>query len=183
MPGAGQPAVDHLAHGVVPGGDVLADLLAHVACQFRPVTRGTTIAVLVVEEVVVGHGTGMDFGRCRQRGIPGQRCRRGISLAAALVRLCPCAVDGGEHLLALCLPVAQAPGQQRARQHDAPLAGIAAHADVDELRVEHHLAKALLYRLHGRLGVAWPVEADGLHVDHRVARCRQRLLQVTDAAG
>ncbi|MCY1555064.1 hypothetical protein D9M68_916930 [compost metagenome] len=93
MTGAGQPAIYHLAYGVVPGGDVLADLPADVARQFSPITRHTAIAVPVIEEVVIGHGPGMGLGRRRQRGVPGQRRRGGKGLLAALAWLRAGAVD------------------------------------------------------------------------------------------
>ncbi len=81
------------------------------------------------------------------------------------------------------MPVAQSPRQQRPGQHDAPGTVFPADADIDELRVEHNLAETLLHRLHRRLRITRPGQADRLHIDHRVRGSRQCLLQVTDTTG
>ncbi|MNP28050.1 hypothetical protein D3C76_1209970 [compost metagenome] len=118
-----------------------------------------------------------------QRGVPRQRLGRAERLAAALARLGAGGVDLLQQLLPFRLPVALARAQQRPRQDDAPVAVGAADADVDELRIEHHLAEALAQRGHGRLRVARPGQADRLHIEHRIAGGVQRLLQVHPAAG
>lgn len=83
--------------------------------------------------------------------------------------------------MALGLPVAQAAAEQRPGQYDTPVATLLADADIDELRVEHHLAEAFFDGMHGRARIAWPRQADGLHVDHRVGGAGHGLLQVTGA--
>jgi hypothetical protein len=82
-----------------------------------------------------------------------------------------------------CPSACHAPGQERPRQHDAPVALRAADADIDELRVQQYLAVALLQRLHGSLRVARPGQADRLCVDQRVGREAQRLPQIPDDPG
>ncbi|MNC35727.1 hypothetical protein D3C75_842210 [compost metagenome] len=183
MAGAGQPAFDHLVCGVLAGGDVFADLLEVVAGQFRAVARGAAIAVLVIEVVVVGHGAGVAFGGGGQRGVPGQRWRGGEGLRAALAWPGACGVEFGEQLLAFGLRVAQACAQQRPCDDDAPFTVLAADADIDELRVEDDLAKALLNRLHRRGGIARPGQADGLHILHGITGSDHGLLQITDVRG
>ncbi|MNG17978.1 hypothetical protein D3C84_1020030 [compost metagenome] len=81
------------------------------------------------------------------------------------------------------LPIAQACAQQWPGQDDAPLAVLAADADVDELRVEHDLAKTFLDRFHGRGRISRPVQADRLHVLHRITGAGHGLLQIADAVG
>ena len=183
MTGAGHPAIDHLAHGILPGRDVLADLLAAVAGQLRPVTRRAAIAVLVIEVVVVGHRARVSLGRCGQRGVPGQWRGGGKGLRTALA--CPAAgnIEFGQQLLTFRLPIAEAPAQQRTGEHDAPFTVLAAHADVDELRVQHHLAETLANRRHGRLRITGTGQADRLHIDHRIPRRGQCLLQIAEAGG
>lgn len=61
-------------------------------------------------------------------------------------------------------------------------AACAADPDIDELRIEHHLAKTFLHRFHRRLGIDWALEGDRLDVDHRVGRAGHGLLQVADVA-
>lgn len=66
---------------------------------------------------------------------------RGEGLAAALAWYLARSVDFLQYLLPLGLPVAQATAEQRPGQHDAPVAALLADTDIDELRVEHYLAK------------------------------------------
>ncbi|MDT4878074.1 hypothetical protein FQZ97_1136450 [compost metagenome] len=148
MSGAGDPAIDYLAHGVLSGGDVLADLLAAVTRQLCPITGRAAIAVLVIEIVVVGHRPRMGLGRRCQDSVPGQRRGGSEGLRAALARPTACDIELGQQFLAFGLPVAQPCAQQWTGQHNAPFTVLAAHTNVDELRVQHDLAKALLDRFH-----------------------------------
>ena len=164
----------------MPGGDVLADLLAEITGQFGAIPRHTTIAILVIEEVVIGHIPRIQLGGTRQRGIPGQRASGRERLGAALTRLSAGGVDRGEQLLAFRLPVSQTRRQKLPRQYDAPLAVLTTDANIDKLRVEQHLTETLLQRRHGRLGIARPGQADRLHAGHRIARTGQLRLQSTE---
>ena len=120
----------------------------------------------------------MRFGGAAKGGVPGQRLGRCVRFATALAGLPAGGVDPFEELLPFRLPIAHAAAQQWPGEDDAPVAVLAADADVDELRVEHHAAEAFLQRLHRRAGIARPGKADRLHVDHRVGGLRHRLLQV-----
>ncbi|MNE08657.1 hypothetical protein D3C80_1013110 [compost metagenome] len=124
----------------------------------------------------------MTFGHPGQDGVPGQRRGGCKGLAAALALLAAGAVDHRQQLLAFGLPVAQLPGQQRPRQDDTPIAALLADADIDELRGQHDLAEAFLYRFHRGLSVLGTIEGDGLDTDHRVVGLCQRRAQI-HAAG
>ncbi|MNH10783.1 hypothetical protein D3C79_702720 [compost metagenome] len=137
----------------------------------------------MVEEVLVGHGPGVVGGNPGQHRAPAQRGGGGEGLATALARHLARGIDLLQHLLPLGLPVAQAATEQRPGQHDAPVAAFLADADIDELRVEHHLAEAFLDGMHRGAGVARAGQADRLYVDHGVCRAGHGLLQVARTFG
>src|SRR5690606_23019134 len=126
--------VHDLAWGIEAGSDVFADVLRDIPGQFGAVTGSTTVVVQVVEEVAVGHVARVAVGRAGQGIVPRQRRGRAERLGAALVWFGARGVDQVQQLLAFGLPVAQATGQQRAGQHDAPILAAIADADVDILR-------------------------------------------------
>ncbi|MNN68452.1 hypothetical protein D3C81_1841640 [compost metagenome] len=113
--GAGQPAFDDFVHGVLSGGDVFADQLATVAGEFRAIARGTAVAVLVVEVIVVGHVAAVILRDRAQRRVPGQRCGSGERLTATLTRLAARGIELTEQLLPLTLRIPQLGRQQRPR--------------------------------------------------------------------
>ncbi|MNN53791.1 hypothetical protein D3C81_1685720 [compost metagenome] len=125
------------------------------------------------------------MGLCgrRQCGVPGQRCGGRKGLRAALGGAGAGGVEFGQQFLAFGLPVAQASAQQRARQGNAPFTVLAADADIDELRVQHDLAKTFLDGFHGRRRITRPGQADRLHVLHRITGRGHGLLQITDVGG
>ena len=182
MPRAGQPAGDHFAGGIKPGSDVLADTLAAVTRQLRTIAGGAAIRVLVVKEVAVGHGAAVGFSGTAQGGIPGQRRGGGKGLITALTRGAARTVELLKQLLPFRLPVAQACGEQRSSQQNTPLAALLIDADIDKLRVQHNRAEALPQHGQRRRRVTRTGQADGLHVDHRVAGGAHRLLQIPRAS-
>ncbi|MNZ84333.1 hypothetical protein D3C78_1030860 [compost metagenome] len=116
-----------------------------------------------------------------QDGVPSQRRSGAEGLVATLALLTTGTVDQRQQLLPFRLPVAQPCSQQRPCQHNAPFTPLLAHADIDELRIEHHLAKAFLHRFHRRLSIARAIEGNGLDIDHGVAGLGQRLTQIIAA--
>ena len=135
----------------------------------------------MIEEVLVGHGPCVAGSHPGQHGVPA-KCRcGGVGLAAALAGLLTRGVDFLEHFLPFRLPVAQAAREQGARQHNAPVPTFLADADVDELRIEHHLAEAFFNGVHGCGCISGARQADRLHVDHGVTGAGHRLLKVTGA--
>ena len=137
----------------------------------------------MVEEVFIGHVARVGFGGGRQRGVPGQRRGGAEGLRATLARFAASDVEFGQQFLAFGLPVAQACAEQRTGDDDSPVTVLMADTDIDELRVQHDLAKTLLYRFHRRGRVTGPGQADRLHVLHGVTGGHHGLLQIADAGG